>query len=321
MAKVKPAFRDVLVALTDDEKEQLEANIVTEGRVRESIVLWKDWIVDGHHRHEIAERLGINYQVVIKDFASEADAKDWIILNQLGRRNITESKAKYLRGLLVNRLPAQPGKRTDKAATSDQNDQRLKGEKVADIAEKTGVSVPTVRRDAVFAAAADKLTAPLKAKAIEGELTQKEVVALAKKTKTEQSKIAREARTEGKSVAEVLGVKAGKKEESSGDCPRGGDHKFVDDACVNCSEPNPNYLPLWQQQAAIHKKACDDLNRIKREVASITAEPTGEYLAGAATRITKAVTDAKNPLWQLMPVEEKAGAIITRMDQQSRRKK
>lgn len=87
--KINPEFRDLIPKLSQDEMAALEASILEEG-CRDSIVLWKDTIVDGHNRFEICTKHSVKFKTIKKDFENSDDVKVWMINNQLGRRNLTE---------------------------------------------------------------------------------------------------------------------------------------------------------------------------------------------------------------------------------------
>ena len=74
----------------------LETSILKEG-VRDAIVTWNDFIIDGHNRYEIATRHGLPYNTISKEFDSEDEVKEWMILNQFGRRNLNS----YQRSILA----------------------------------------------------------------------------------------------------------------------------------------------------------------------------------------------------------------------------
>jgi len=87
--KIEPEFKSLIPPLTEEELQQLEQNILAEGKCRDAIKVWRDYIVDGHNRYEICQRHGISFNVKKIRFASKTDAKVWIADNQLGRRNLT----------------------------------------------------------------------------------------------------------------------------------------------------------------------------------------------------------------------------------------
>lgn len=97
--KIDEEFKNLIPALSDEEFEQLEQNILSEG-CRDAIVTWQGTIIDGHNRYNVCTKHNIEFNVVEKDFASKQDVVNWIVLNQFGRRNISN----YNRALLALRL-------------------------------------------------------------------------------------------------------------------------------------------------------------------------------------------------------------------------
>lgn len=88
MLEIKKEFKDLIPALTAEEFKQLEDNCLSEG-IREKILTWNGIIIDGHNRYEIATKWNLDYETESKHFKSEDDVKEWMILNQFGRRNLT----------------------------------------------------------------------------------------------------------------------------------------------------------------------------------------------------------------------------------------
>ena len=88
--------------LTKEEFLLLEQNILAEG-CREALILWQNAeqfiLVDGHNRYEICQKHQIPYKTITKSFTDIETVKNWMIQNQLGKRNITEEVKSYLRGL------------------------------------------------------------------------------------------------------------------------------------------------------------------------------------------------------------------------------
>jgi hypothetical protein len=87
-------FKNTIPPLAPEELTSLEESILSEG-VRDAIVTWNGYIVDGHNRYAIITKHGItDYRIIKKNFADKEEAIIWIKKNQLARRNIPE----YLRG-------------------------------------------------------------------------------------------------------------------------------------------------------------------------------------------------------------------------------
>ena len=97
--KVDPEFQGKIPPLTFEELNQLEANILRDGRIINPIIVWQGLIVDGHNRYTIAKKHPeIPFTVHEKEFANRYEAIIWICKNQLGRRNLTPEQKKYLIG-------------------------------------------------------------------------------------------------------------------------------------------------------------------------------------------------------------------------------
>ena len=85
--QIKDEFKKLIPALSVEEFKQLEQNCLAEG-IREKIITWNGFIIDGHNRFEIATKHKLKFETESKEFNSEIDAKIWMVNNQLGRRNL-----------------------------------------------------------------------------------------------------------------------------------------------------------------------------------------------------------------------------------------
>ena len=92
-------FQELIPPLTNEEYKQLESNCLEEG-IREPILTWNDYIIDGHNRYKIAQQWSLEFKTESKSFNSEDDVKEWMILNQFGRRNLSN----YQRSVLALQL-------------------------------------------------------------------------------------------------------------------------------------------------------------------------------------------------------------------------
>ena len=97
--EIKAEFKNLIPPLSNEEYNQLEANILEEG-IREPIITWNGFIIDGHNRFSIAQRFDLEYKTTSKHFTSEESVKEWMILNQFGRRNLSN----YQRSVLALEL-------------------------------------------------------------------------------------------------------------------------------------------------------------------------------------------------------------------------
>ena len=153
-------FKGLIPRLTPEEYAQLEKNIIAEG-CRDALVTWQSILIDGHNRYEICQKHGIEYRVVEKEFENRDTVIDWIINNQLGRRNLTPANQSYLRGLQYQREKSKHG--------GDRKSEESRGQNVPLIstaqrlAEQHGVAERTIKRDAEFTEAVNTIvqnTAP-----------------------------------------------------------------------------------------------------------------------------------------------------------------
>lgn len=97
--KIKEEFKKLIPPLTAEEFKQLETNCIEEG-IRDAIVTWQGFIIDGHNRYKIATDWQLSFKTIEKAFDSEEAVKEWMIINQFGRRNLSN----YQRTLLALEL-------------------------------------------------------------------------------------------------------------------------------------------------------------------------------------------------------------------------
>ena len=84
--KVDPEFQGKIPPLTFEELNQLEANILRDGRIINPIIVWEGLIVDGHNRFIIAKKHPeIPFTVHETEFANRYEAIIWICKNQLAK--------------------------------------------------------------------------------------------------------------------------------------------------------------------------------------------------------------------------------------------
>jgi len=99
MLKIKKEFKELIPPLTSEELKQLEENCKAEG-IRDAILTWNGYIIDGHNRYDIAQRFNLSFATNEKHFDNENDVVEWMIRNQFGRRNLSS----YQRSVLALQL-------------------------------------------------------------------------------------------------------------------------------------------------------------------------------------------------------------------------
>ena len=152
MIKINEDFKKLIPALTQEEYKQLEDNILKEG-IREKIITWDGYIIDGHNRYEIATRWNLDYEIESKSFKDENAVKIWMLDNQFGKRNLTDAQ-RYLNRNEKRELLKQKGKNTQGTRTDllSKMDKKLPEHNTRkQIAEELGWSETKVARaDVVF---------------------------------------------------------------------------------------------------------------------------------------------------------------------------
>jgi len=147
MPRIDPDLKQLIPPLSDSELQMLEASLVADG-CRDPLIVWagEDVIVDGHNRHEICGRLGIRYGVVEMEFDDREAVVQWMCVNQLGRRNLSDLARADLRGTYYNSIK-RARHRPQKRHQSDTVSGRTRGA----IAAADNVGTATVSRDAKIA--------------------------------------------------------------------------------------------------------------------------------------------------------------------------
>ena len=56
--KIDPEFQSKIPPLQFEEEQQLEQNIIAEGRILNPIITWNGYILDGHTRYRILKKHG-----------------------------------------------------------------------------------------------------------------------------------------------------------------------------------------------------------------------------------------------------------------------
>lgn len=84
--KIDPEFQGKIPPLNFEEEQQLEQNILHEGRLLNPIIIWNGFILDGHTRYRILRKHPfIAYQTQEIELDNRYAALSWICQNQLGR--------------------------------------------------------------------------------------------------------------------------------------------------------------------------------------------------------------------------------------------
>lgn len=154
MIKIKEEFKKLIPALTKEEYKQLENNCIAEG-IREKILIWNGFIIDGHNRYEISLKWDLEIQTETKHFKDEEAVKEWMILNQFGRRNLSNYQrsvlALQLEEVFSKKAKENQGARTDISQISVKSksiDTQKELSKVANVSHDTIAKVKKIQAQA-----------------------------------------------------------------------------------------------------------------------------------------------------------------------------
>jgi hypothetical protein len=160
---IDPEFRDLIPPLAQEELEQLHNSLSGAGCLSPLIVWRKENIlIDGHNRYAWLTEHDRPFEVKEMSFSSREVAKRFIILNQLGRRNVTPETASMLRAQYhesMNKGQGAPVGNSNASKQKNQNDavDSAVEKTSATVAKATGTSQATVERDVRLMKALDKL--------------------------------------------------------------------------------------------------------------------------------------------------------------------
>ena len=182
---IDPEFKAQIPPLTEDERKQLEENILADGEILSPILVWNDTIVDGHNRYEILQNHPeILFTVYPLTLENREQVLVWICKNQLGRRNLTPEQKKFLIGKQYDaeKHDGFHGNQHTPSAPSGgvQNEHQRPAEKTCErIARENHVSASSVRRAALFAQGvdlADKLCPGIRHQVLCGDLKAPDIL-------------------------------------------------------------------------------------------------------------------------------------------------
>tara|TARA_R110002126_G_scaffold72370_1_gene180955 strand:- start:523 stop:1797 length:1275 start_codon:yes stop_codon:yes gene_type:complete len=165
--KIKEEFKNLIPALSVEEFKQLEENCLAEG-IRDAIITWHGYIIDGHNRYEIATRHELQYESIEKRFDSEDDVKEWMIHNQFGRRNLSNYQRSVLALELESVFSARAKEKQKEAGELKQISAEAPIETRKELAKVANVSHDTIAKVKVIQATA---TPEVKAKLNAGTMS------------------------------------------------------------------------------------------------------------------------------------------------------
>lgn len=109
--------------MSEQERSRLRTSIEAEG-IRDPVIVWmlpdgSLTLVEGHNRCALGLETLQPFDVLFREFSDRESVKDWMISNQLGRRNLTDEQRTYLLGLAYNREKGPRGGAQPRAEQGD----------------------------------------------------------------------------------------------------------------------------------------------------------------------------------------------------------
>jgi ParB-like chromosome segregation protein Spo0J len=156
--KIDPEFRDLIPPLSDEELDNLHTSISLDGCLA-PLIVWKQEgiLLDGHNRYAFCKKCDYDFQVTEIKLPHRESAINWIIKNQLGRRNVSPDVAARLRGMLYISRKKEHGGDRKSEESSGKSCHLIESKTREAVAKETGVSPRTIANDATYAEACDKL--------------------------------------------------------------------------------------------------------------------------------------------------------------------
>lgn len=226
--RIDEEFKNLIPSLTKAEYEQLKSSILADG-CRDAIVVWKEEgiLLDGHNRHAICSEHNRKFKKIEMSFGGRSEAQNWVILNHMGRRNLTEDQRFYLIGKLHREAKGAVGGDGSNQYTNsngvkvspllsdiDQPEQTVidkKGRTREKLAVAAKVSPKTVERAQIYANALDdvasKVNDPtIKDKIISGVIAtnRKDVIELSNMPKEKVQEVIEIVERDGKKIGTAL---------------------------------------------------------------------------------------------------------------------
>lgn len=167
---ISKELEEFLPPTSEDEKKTLRASLEADGCLQ-PLVVWQEGkvLVDGHNRYRICVELGIPFTVTERSFSSIKEVREWMLVQQLGRRNLSDQHRKWCLGTLYKSQKNTKGgqdsndnakKRMRHFDAFDSSKPEEKTSATRDlIAAKHGTAPRTVERSAVFTRNVDELVA------------------------------------------------------------------------------------------------------------------------------------------------------------------
>lgn len=247
--EIKEEFKKLIPPLTIEEFKQLENNCIIDG-IRDKIITWNGFIVDGHNRYEIANKWNLEYETESVSFKDENAVREWMILNQFGRRNLSNYQrsvlALELESVFSERAKEQQIRKPESVKQISAEQKPIETRK--ELAKVANVSHDTIAKVKVIEA---KATPETKAQLSTGEVSINQIYQEIKKEEKQQIKTdERERLAEIGKIKKIdIDFRLGDFEDVFADLPDGS----ID--CIITDPPYPyEFIEVWTKLSRFAKR-------------------------------------------------------------------
>jgi len=285
--RVKASYQDFIESPTAEEFKQLEENLLKEG-CRDALILTTDWfLVDGHNRFKICQKHGLNFRVRLQEFSSDEEVHNFMIDQQLGRRNLNDQQIRYLQGMKYNMSKSHHGGYFKKK----------EGDVAIRLSKELGSSPATLRRNEKFYLGMDVIdqhNPQLKKKILKKEIkaSARDIERLPKlknqtsiKKKIEQgdlSSVIRQIQVERKKESEQKPSALDRRRKELANLEKSTEEQRIKEAQKVLEQHEPVFLDPRQRIDKIRGQIASDLRR-----ATTTDLPVNEKVANLEAAIEK----------------------------------
>lgn len=156
--KTHKVLSDLIQPVSDREYEDLELSLIEYG-CKEPIIVWNNFILDGHKRYKICAEYNIPFSILVARLALLPEAVSFVCENQLKRKDLKYERYKYLIGKWaqaqkeLGRREAKHSQQTEKPISAQSASRR----RCLEIAGNLHLALGTVNKYRYFQEAVDKI--------------------------------------------------------------------------------------------------------------------------------------------------------------------
>jgi len=289
--KIEQRWSKYFPPLDDESTLMLETSLLDEGQRDPIVCTQQGTVIDGHRRLELLTRHGIAPEVVEMTFESDAEVEEWILTNQLGRRNLSPKHRLYTRGRLVEvktqglaKADRGAGPSPGSPARAPTTEESAYTKAIAEIAGDEEVTQRTLRKNRRSAAAIDKLAPAARASYMASDKTL--------------------------SVAKLTAI--------AGDKPRA-QVKAMREALEPPEPVVGSRAEFLEHAKGMHREALQCLTRVRAIVKELHSHTQASgYLSGSVTRIEELTTDLRSYILTGAPVKWTGERWTTKLEEKQR---